>query len=178
MTRTTATTQTYLRDPLGPVRQALLDDARRDAEAMLADADAAAAGFAEEAAAQARAMRESARALGEADAEATVRAERTGARRRARALLLRAQRDVYDEIRRRALQQAGSLRDDAAYAQAVEGLTTQARAVLGPEATVTEHPSGGVVAELGSRRLSFTVEGLVDEAIGSVGDELQGLWVS
>lgn len=173
----TATTETDLRDPLGPVRQALLDDARRYAEVMVADADAAAAALADDTAAQARALRESARALGEADAEATVRAERAGARRRARALLLHAQQDVYDELRRRALQQAASVRDDAAYPQAVERLTTRARAVLGPAATVIEHPSGGVVAEAGSRRLSLTIEGLVDEAIGTLGDRLQGLWV-
>jgi len=177
MTVITATTRKPQDDPLQPVRQALLDDARRDAAAMLAEADAEAAALADDTAAQARALRESARALGEADAEATVRAERAGARRRARALLLRAQRDVYDELRRRALQQAASVRDDAAYTHAVERLTTQARSVLGSEATVTEHPSGGVVAEAGSRRLSFTVEGLVDEAIGMVGDQLQGLWV-
>jgi len=176
MTLTTAQPDMARRDPLDPVRRALLDDARREVDAMLAQADAEATAIAEDATARARQIRESAESLGEADAAATLRTERTRARRRARQLLLRAQCDVYDELRRAALEKAATLRQEASYSRALERLTARARDVLGSDATVTEHPSGGVVAEANGRHLSFTVECLVDEAISSLGADLQGLW--
>jgi len=163
-------------DPLDPVRRALLDDARRDVDAMLAQADTEAAAIREDAGARAREIRESAVSLGEDDAAATLRAERTRARRRARQLLLGAQRDMYDELRRAALERAALLRQEPGYSRAIEGLTARARDDLGPDAAVTDHPSGGVVAEANGRHVSFTVESLVDEALGSLGADLEGLW--
>lgn len=163
-------------DPLEPVRRALLDRARRDAEAMLAEANAAAADTLRNAGAEARAIRENARLLGELDAESRSRADRARAHQEARRLTLGTQRELYEELRRAALLRAANVRNDPGYPAALERLAARARDALGPGATLSEDPSGGIVAETTGRRVAYTVEALLDEVLASQGARLEGLW--
>jgi vacuolar-type H+-ATPase subunit E/Vma4 len=163
-------------DPLSPVRLALVAHARAVSDRWLAEADADAAAMLVRADREAAAVREEARAQGEVDAEAVLVVEGTRARRQARGAVLRAQREAYDELRRRVLAEVSALREHASYPQQRERLAERARRALGADAVVSEHPGGGVVAESGARRVTFSLEALADQALDRLGPDVEGLW--
>jgi vacuolar-type H+-ATPase subunit E/Vma4 len=172
-------TETLVRtlpEALRPVGSALLARARADADRVLADADAAAADVLARAQGEADAILAEARAQGEADAAGVLATERARARRQARSVVLVAQREALEALRSQVLMRVAALRDDPAYPAWRDRLGDRARAVLGPDAVVTEHPDGGVVGEASGRRLAFTLEGLADQAIQALGVEVEELW--
>ncbi|UZG55245.1 hypothetical protein [Rhodococcus opacus] len=174
----TATATPGLADPLAPVRQTLLARARADADHTLAEADADAAAILARARSDADAIRAEARAQGESDAAAVLATHRARIRRRARAVVLAAQREAYDELRSRVVQAVVALRDDPAYGPWRDHLADHARAVLGADAVVSEPPDGGVCAETTGRRALYTLAGLAGSVLEALGSDVEGLWSS
>ncbi len=163
-------------DPLAPVRRALLSAARRDAAVTVSAADTEAGRILAEARATAEAIRAEARSQGEADGRGVVAAERVRVRRQARAVVLRVQGEAYATVRQEVHRSVAALREDPGYPAARERLANQARSALGPDATVTESPEGGVVARAGGRRAVLTLTTLADRVLDSVAPDLEGLW--
>jgi len=161
---------------LAPLREALLAQARAEADRLTAEAVAQAEEDLARADAQASAVIAGARAEGAADAAALVQAARASARRRARRTRLAAQTRAYAELRRRSIAALGALRDSPAYPAWLAALTEQARTALGPSAAVTEHPAGGIVATVPGRRLDLSLPALADRAMADLGEEVVTLW--
>jgi vacuolar-type H+-ATPase subunit E/Vma4 len=169
-------TGTEQRDHLDPLVAALRERAAADAAALLADADADADATLSQARAEADELLAEARAKGDADARAVLAAERARAEREARAVLLAAQRAAHDDLRRAAREAVCGLRGDPAYPALVAALRERALAELGPDATVTELPRGGVAARSGSRRVEFSLGGLADDLVDRLGADVEELW--
>jgi vacuolar-type H+-ATPase subunit E/Vma4 len=165
-----------LPDPLAPLRQALLSAAERDAELAGATADAEAEAIRRGAAQEAEAVRRQARIQGEADGRRVLAAERARARRRARATVLSAQGEAYARLRHHARAAVIALRDDPGYPAMRDRLTAHATALVGPDATVTESPDGGVVAEAPGRRVALTFTALADQVLDTLDLDLEALW--
>lgn len=152
-------------EALGPVRQALLALARRDARAVVAEAEADASATLAEAARQAEQIRADARSEAATDAAALLAAERSRINREARATELRARREAYDDLVRRAREAARGLSDEPGVQ---DRLLALAREDLGPVATVLPSPDGGVIARLGARQVSYSLTALADEAVADL----------
>jgi vacuolar-type H+-ATPase subunit E/Vma4 len=165
-------------DPLAPVRSELLARARADAERVLAEADADAAATLAEARNEANATLEAARAEGESDAAAVLSAKGARDRRRARAIVLAAQREAYDKLRSQAVRALSAIRAEPGYGPWRDRLADHARRVLGSDAVVSEAPGGGVLAEANGRRAAFTLAGLADRVLDDMGADIEGLWSS
>lgn len=157
---------------LEPLRAALLSHARTEAGQIRAGAeddatralDAARAELAEEVA--------SARAQGEADARAYLRRERARVQQRNRGLVLRAQRQVYDELVDSAEDAVGRLLTDP---QVRERLAARLRDRLGPTAVVVDTTDGGLRARTPEgRAVDASVTALVRDALTRL--DLEGLW--
>lgn len=161
---------------LAPVRSWLLATAHQDAEAELTDAHADVENVLARARAEAAELLVAARADGAAQgAEAAARALTRG-RREARATVLRAQADLQTALREQARAAVLALRDHEDYPALRDELARRARAVLGPEATITEAPSGGIVAHRGSRSVDLSLPVLADRALERLGGEVARLW--
>lgn len=152
-------------DALAPVREALLALARRDAQSVIAEADADVAATLADAARQVEEIRSAARSEAAVDAAALLAVERARANREARALELRARRVAYDELVRCAHEAVRGLSDDTGLQ---DRLAVLARGELGPTATVHANPDGGVVAHAGERRVSYPLTALADEAVAEL----------
>jgi vacuolar-type H+-ATPase subunit E/Vma4 len=163
-------------DPLAPVRAALLAAAHRHADRLLAEADEDAKAELAAANRWSDAMRAEAKAQGTADAESVAGAEITKAHREARTLVMQARRAAHDELRARVRKAVVLLRDDPAYDSFLERAGERARAVLGDDVVLEEHPAGGVVAVAGPRRASYTLEALAEHVLDEMATELEGLW--
>lgn len=163
-------------DALQPVRTALLrrasDDAARTVAEARNDADS------DTATARARVDADLQRVA--ADAEAQALAEqtltRTEARRDARAVELAARREAYDEFRRRVTSGVIALCQDPAYPDVRDRLIAQARRTLGRDATIAEHPDGGVIAVTPGRRLDLSFPAIADRAVVDAGTKVAELW--
>jgi vacuolar-type H+-ATPase subunit E/Vma4 len=165
-------------DPLAVVREALLDNARRDAAATLADADAAASAVVAQARAEADALLAEARSRGEDDGAAVLAAEWARSAREARGLVLAERRAAYDALRQRARDLVSALREDPSYPALLEVLRQRVSRELGPDATLREHERGGIVGESAGRRVVFTLDDLADGIVDQLGDDLDELWAS
>ena len=163
-------------DPLLPVREALVARARADTERLLAEVDVEGDSIVARARAEADNIRAEARAQGEADAAAALVAERARGQRQARSIVLTAQRESYAGLRAQALEQVATLRGDPGYATWCDGLREEARAVLGPDAVVSDHPEGGVLGEAAGRRVAYTLVVLAERALDVLGADVEGLW--
>ncbi|QHC23031.1 hypothetical protein [Streptomyces sp. GS7] len=163
-------------DPLAPVRAALVraaDEeaerlvaaARRDAEATVAAARSRSAALLREA--RHRGQREGARAAAAAVAQA---------HRSARAGLLKARAEAYDELCRTVFAQVRRCRREAAYPTVRDRLAGQARRVLGPEATVTEHPHGGVIGTADGRSADLSLDAVAGRVLERCGAGIETLW--
>jgi len=155
-------------DPLAPVRAALLARARRDAQRLLTAAVEDAAAVLDAAGDEVLRIRDQAHAEATEYVASVLASQRARARREARTIVLRAQRAAYDQLLRRAREAVRQLRDDPGYPALLDRLAAMARAELGPDATVREHAHGGVVAEAGGRRISFTLPALADRALAEL----------
>ena len=161
---------------LAPVRTALLDRARADADAALEQADAAAAAVLAAARAQAEALLHEARAEGRRDAADVRVREAARARREARTTVLRAQQAVYTDLRHRAGTAVRQLRADPCYPALLDRLRGQALAELGPDAKLSEASEGGLVAEVPGRRPDLTLAALAERAVDDLGVQVAALW--
>ena len=102
-------------DALAPVREALLAAAERDVRHLRTSSAEAARRTVDEAATRAERLRAQARIQGAADAAAAMVAQRARAGQRARAVVLRAQREEYDALHAAAQAALPRLCDDADY---------------------------------------------------------------
>lgn len=161
---------------LQPLRTSLLDRARAEAQSVL-DAARREAGD-RRAAARAEAGAVLRRAVADCDAAAgAARARRRlRARRQARAIVLRARRDAYEELRTGAQAAVADLRVQPGYAQLRERLAAAARDQLGADAELTEPAGGGVVARAGERLVDYSLPAMVERCLANLGPELEELW--
>ena len=143
---------------------------------MVAEADADADATLAAAQREADVIRCAARAEGESDAAAVLAAERARVRRQARAVVLAAQREAYDELRSQVVLALSAVRDDPGYGPWRDRLVEHVRRVLGTDAVVSEPAEGGVLAEANGRRALYTLVGLADRVIDSMGADIEGLW--
>jgi vacuolar-type H+-ATPase subunit E/Vma4 len=163
---------------LDPLRNTLLSAAAADADAITLAATTEAAE--KLSIAEAQVANELARARAEADAAAAGEALRIAGRARsnARQAVLRAQRNVYDELRMRVVAAALELRHDPEYDELLERLQDRARELLGESATVEIDPPGvgGVRASSGSRHVDLSLPALAERSLASLGPDLELIW--
>ncbi|MER7274819.1 hypothetical protein ABT369_10210 [Dactylosporangium sp. NPDC000244] len=157
---------------LEPVRAALLRRAHADAAAVRAEAAQSRTRLLGDARAEGERILREARSKGHADAARLAQAEEAHTRRAAHALVLSAQRDVYDELCRRV---AGQLRAELDGGRLGPALAARAAAVLGPDARVEPAPGGGFTAHLGHRRADCSIASLTRQAVESAGTAAE-LW--
>ncbi|MBE1494018.1 vacuolar-type H+-ATPase subunit E/Vma4 [Amycolatopsis lexingtonensis] len=163
---------------LAPVRAELLRRAETEADTVLAAAEADARRTTEDAEARARDILDHARAQGRADGASQRAAELTRVRRDLRTADLEVRRQAYEHLRDEAVEAVRRLRDAPDYPELLERLTTRARELLGPDAVVTEHPAGGIVAETATRRLDLTLATVAVRAFERVAADVERLWTT
>jgi len=151
---------------LGPVREALLRLAHADADAVLTAADRDIAELLAAADAEASQLRARARAQAEEDTAALEAAEHSRVLREARSIELRARLAAYEALLSAAATASRSRLADSP--EVVAAMTERARAVLGPEATLTRTPDGGLAAEADGRRLELPLATLVERAVADL----------
>jgi vacuolar-type H+-ATPase subunit E/Vma4 len=164
-------------DALAPVRAALIARATADARQLVAQAEADADSALSAAERQAADIRGEAAASVAREEAAVLGQARSRSRRQGRAIVLDAQRAVYDDLRARSRAAARGLRADPEYPTLLSRLTDQARAELGSDARITEHPDGGLVAEADGRRLVLTLDEAADRAVDRLGVAVERLWL-
>ncbi len=162
----------------GPLRGALLSAAEAEADA--AALTAATKATAEFSLAEAQVASVLAGARAEAADAANREAVRIVGRARsdARRVVLRARRDVYDELCARVKAAALELRHDPTYGRLLKRLQAVARAQLGEDATLDVDPPGvgGVRGFSGSRHVDLSLPTLAERCLVSLGPELESLW--
>jgi len=161
---------------LQPVRRCLLDCARADAEREIAEAQREAqdvlAGSRDEAAQ----LAETARAAGRDAAKTVIAQRRAALQRELRGAVLAAQRDIYQQWCRRGTEAVLRLRDDPAYPQWAAALRAAAQATLGADAQLSEHPTGGVVAEADHRCIDLSLAGIAARLLDDTTAQLDEPW--
>ncbi len=163
-------------DPLAPLVTALIERAKRDAAEVLAAADSDAGATLAGARAEADAVLADARATGASDAAEVLATERGRAQREARAVLLAAQEEAHEHVRQAARDAVSALRDDPVHPRLLTALRERATRELGPGTSIVELPRGGLLASLGDRRVEFSLDGLADDLLDSIGGDLAELW--
>lgn len=163
---------------LAPLRAALLDDARAQAEACLHTARTTAAALLGQARLEADALLAEAAEEGRRTALAAAALHSSRARRLARETVLARQSAIRDELRRRVVAQVLALRDDPRHDALLPRLTERCTDSLGPDAEVRLHPDGGVVARSGSRRLDLSLPTLTATALEQTEAEVSALWTA
>ncbi|NKQ58867.1 hypothetical protein HFP15_39095 [Amycolatopsis sp. K13G38] len=161
---------------LMPVREALLDRARADADRTLSEARADARRALEEAERAATQIREQASDQGEAQGTEAAVAERARARRLVRAAELRARSRAYQRLRAQVAAELRKLRADPDYPRLLERMADEARRALGEDATITTAPEGGVLAEGAGVRADYSLDAFADRAVAALGPDVEGLW--
>jgi hypothetical protein len=157
---------------LEPLRAALIARANDDAGHGRAGAEASEREAVAGAHEQAAALLAAARVQGERDAAALHVIELARTRRRAREVVLHAQRDAYEELRERAEEAVRELLRDPIWHQQ---LITVLRRQLGEQAELCEQPDGGVIAqEPDGRSIDTSVVALADQAVAAL--DLDRLW--
>lgn len=161
---------------LAPVRAHLLRAAGAEADRVRASARAEAGELLRRARLSAeRAVRDGSR-RGEAEAAPIAAATRSRGRAQARAIVLGAQREAYEELCRRVSAEADGLRGDPGYGLLLDQLTALAARAAGPGATVTAAPAGGVLARSGQVVVDLSLPRLAGAAVAALGDRVRELW--
>ncbi|HSL66337.1 MAG TPA: V-type ATP synthase subunit E family protein [Gaiellaceae bacterium] len=161
---------------LGPVREALLAEARADAARLLADADERAEATLAAADAEAEALVRAAREEGAAAADIDGAYDRAQAHRVARRLVLEARRELHDELRRTARARVEALREAPEYEALLARLAAAARRQLGEAAQIELDPGGGLRASSGGRSVDYTLDAVVTRALDALGTRTEALW--
>lgn len=162
-------------DALDPVRAELLRAARAEAEAELAAARQDARETEAAARAEAEAVLAEARRQGVEDGRAVAAGELARARRAARTVELAARGEAYADLLRRATERVRERygTDPAIAAR----LTQRARDLLGPDARITAHPQGGLLAEAPGRLVDLGLPTLARRALERLGAQAEQLWL-
>jgi hypothetical protein len=157
---------------------ALLDDARRQAQAVVAQGEAEAQERLESARREAAELLERARAQGDADGRAQAAQALAGQRFAARAQVLAARRASYDALLARARAAALELRAEPEYPALLERLAAAARRDLGSGAEITVDPPqlGGAIGRAGSRAVDYTLVALAERCVRELGPKAAELW--
>ncbi|MHA7653199.1 hypothetical protein ACX9NE_26505 [Mycobacterium sp. ML4] len=159
---------------LQPLRRRLLECARGDAEREIAEAEQEAQCVLAEARNHAAQLADTARAAGRAGAETVSAQRRAALQRELRGAVLAARLDIHQLWCRHGTEAVLRLRDDPAYPHWAAALRSAAQATLGADALLREHPTGGVVAESGQRRIDLSLAGIaarvLDDTAADVGD--------
>jgi vacuolar-type H+-ATPase subunit E/Vma4 len=160
---------------LEPVRMHHLAAARAQAEAIVSEARAQSGQIHARSAADAEALITHAQQEGEDAAALDTSREWITARRRARGIILAAQRDAFDRLRAAA---ATAVRSDPRYPALLARLADTARRQLGPGAEVTTDPDGerGVRATRKSRHVNLSLEEMVEQSLERLGPAVEELW--
>ena len=161
---------------LQPLRGSLLAQARAEALALVEAARSDAGDAQAAAGAEAGALIRAAASEREAATGAARERRRQRARREGRAIVLRARRAAYDELRVAALAAAADLLVQPGYPALRERLAAAARARLGPHAEVAEAPGGGVLARAGDRLVDCSLHAMVERCLADLGGDLEELW--
>jgi vacuolar-type H+-ATPase subunit E/Vma4 len=163
---------------LEPVRRALLEDAATTADELVASAarevDAMVHEFERQCDAEvAEVERRSAEA-----ARASRDQHVTAVRRQRYEAVLAVRSEIRDRIVEAAREAARGLRSDPGYPALLDHLEAVARAQLGGAAVIRRdpEPDGGVVAELGTRRVDYSLPELADRALDALPDETRETW--
>ena len=160
------------------LRATLLVGAEREAESLVASAEAHAVDERERARADAEVAVGRAGAEGREAGELESARSRALARRRASRLVLEARQAVYADFRREALEAVLALRSEDGYAALLDRLSDEARKTLGEGAEVEVDPDdvGGGRARAGRRSLDLTLPALADDCMARLGGRLEELW--
>jgi vacuolar-type H+-ATPase subunit E/Vma4 len=165
-----------VREALTPLHAELLRRANAEADRILADATAEARDVLDRAGGEAHGIIDSARAAGAAEALMAQAAERARTRRAHQSDVLAAQRNAYEQLRRRAADAIHRLRDEPGYPALRERLAARAAELLGADAVVTEDSAGGIVAEAAGRRLDLSLTAFAARAFERIEADIDGLW--
>ncbi len=159
-------------------REALLEDARERAARRLTAADAETEQRIAAARREAGTIIAQARARGESEGRVAGARDAAVQRSFAHQQVLAAQREVYDELHRRARDATLALRDDPEYPALLDRLSAAARRELGDGAEIERDPPevGGVRARDGTRSVDYTLPVLADRAIAELGPRLRDIW--
>lgn len=166
----------HARQALQPLENALLAHARADAAAAMSNGRQRAEEIRATARQRASDLADSARNEGRQQAQAEVDTELARKRRQAHALVLAAQRAVYEQLRRRCLDTASALRDDPGYSLLRSQLAGIAAVMLGPSADIQDGPGGGVVASSDGRSVDLSLAALVERELAGRDTEVPELW--
>lgn len=161
---------------LAPVRESLLATAAATAAEIRADAHEQAQALLDAATREADRIRADAVASGEAVARSEAALRTARVRREAGEVVLARRNALRLELQRQVRESALALRTDARYPELLARLREHGRALLGADATITEDPDGGVIAEAGSRRLDLSLPTLASDTLESMISEVSALW--
>jgi hypothetical protein len=162
-----------LRAQLEPLDAALMAAAQAGADADLEQARAKG-----KAAARARAVMQEARTEGERAAARAASRRLVDGRRRARQLVLAAERASYDELVAESVAAAEGLRGRPEYGDLATRLAEIARRVLGEDAKIEHEPDGhaGLRASSKARTLDLTLATLARRCVERMGEQVTRLW--
>lgn len=161
---------------LETVRAELLRQATEDGERLIARGRDEATCIVEQGRDEARQLTEDARAAGRVAGAAAAAEQATALRRELRREVFAAKDHAYQLWRQRAREAVLQLCDDSDYPRWRQGLRSAASAVLGDDAVVSEHPSGGFVAQLGHRRADLSLAAVADRALDQIAADIEELW--
>jgi vacuolar-type H+-ATPase subunit E/Vma4 len=163
---------------LEPVRQALLADAAAQADALVAAAKR------EMEASNAEAEQQCDQEVAEVE-QRSARAARANfdqriaiARAQAHGAVLGARAHTHERLIEAAHAAAINMRSDPRYPALLDHFEAVAREQLGDDAVIERDPThgGGIVAELGSRRVDYSLPQLADRALEVLADEVARSW--
>jgi vacuolar-type H+-ATPase subunit E/Vma4 len=163
---------------LGSARDALLADAHARADEIVARAEAEVAQQTEPARREAEAILAAARAEGEAEGRREAAREEAAEHAAARATVLGAQRESYDQLCLRVRAAALALRGERDYQRLLERLSAAARRELGDDAELEVDPPelGGVRGKAGTRAIDYTLVAIAERCVDGLGPRLAALW--
>ena len=167
-----------LASALGPVRDALLADARAAAARIVETARSEADTIVETARSDADEAVQLARRRAEATSAAHTEREMAQARRGAHATVLHERDELWRELIRRLGSAAERMREDPRYPLLLDGLERLARSQLGDGAVVERDPQlgGGIVAVNGPRQVDYRLPALAERVLETLAEEVAGLW--
>lgn len=167
-----------LHTSLEPVRRALLEDASRDAAAIIGEATRSADLLVADAEHETENELRRARRRGQASARAHADLTLARAANDARRVVLHAQKETCRRLRAELHAAASSLRHDPRYPDLLDRLEAMARAQLGRQARIERdpEPDGGVIGVADDHRVDYTLPRLADRALDALADAEAALW--
>lgn len=161
---------------LDAFRDAVLSEARDDAERWVDGAEREAEERIADARDRASESVEGAREAGRHAAAREMHRRQTEVRRRARERVLRARRDVMEQLRAHVRDLLRDRTSTDEYERFEEHLRSMAAEQLGAGADVEQAERGGFVARLDRRVVDYRLDVIVDRAFDEMADELGELW--